>query len=63
MEHVKPRNPKRRTRGTSVWYGKEKEALGESSLLLSTNFFTRLHKRGKGCINSQDKLAQPDVKA
>ena len=62
MEHVKPRNPNKRSRGTSVWYGKDKVPLDESSLCLSTNLLNKLQKRVKICITSQAKLAQPDDK-
>jgi hypothetical protein len=62
MEHVKPRNPNKRSRGTSVWYGKEKVSLDESSLILSMNLLLRLQRRAKICITSHARLAQPDVK-
>jgi len=42
MEHVNPRNPKKRSRGTSLWYGKDEVPLHESSLILGMNLLPRL---------------------
>lgn len=60
-ELVKPRSPKRSSRGISVWYGNLSVSY-ESSSFLAITFAARFQIRAVGCIISQAKLAQPDVK-
>lgn len=60
-ELVKPRSPNKSNRGISVWYGNLSVSY-DSSLFVEIAFAARFHIRAIGCIISQAKLAQPDVK-
>lgn len=61
MEQVNPSNPKRRSLGTSVWYGNDGTEFG-SSLTLNTYLLTALYTSANSCRTSEAKLTQPDVR-